>query len=61
LIDAADATFATDNFKAGQLIGQWAAKTLGDKGKVILPESRFLTGGQIPRRRERRGEHPILF
>ena len=29
-IDAADATFATDNFKAGELIGMWAAKTLGD-------------------------------
>jgi fructose transport system substrate-binding protein len=28
---AADATFATDNFLAGELIGQWAAKTLGDK------------------------------
>ncbi len=28
--DAADATFATDNFKAGELIGQWAAATLGD-------------------------------
>ena len=32
-IDAADATFATDNFKAGELIGEWAAKTLGDKAK----------------------------
>jgi fructose transport system substrate-binding protein len=32
-IDAADATFQTDNFKAGTLIGQWAAKTLGDKAK----------------------------
>jgi fructose transport system substrate-binding protein len=32
-IDAADATFATDNFKAGVLIGEWAAKTLGDKSK----------------------------
>jgi fructose transport system substrate-binding protein len=32
-IDAADATFATDNFKAGELIGSWAAKTLGDKAK----------------------------
>lgn len=32
-IDAADATFATDNFKAGELIGAWAAKTLGDKAK----------------------------
>ncbi len=29
-IDAADATFATDNFRAGELIGAWAAKTLGD-------------------------------
>ncbi|MEZ5478000.1 MAG: sugar ABC transporter substrate-binding protein [Thiolinea sp.] len=29
-IDAADATFATDNFRAGELIGQWAAATLGD-------------------------------
>src|ERR1700712_1369587 len=27
-IDAADSTFATDNFKAGELIGQWAAKTV---------------------------------
>ena len=30
-IDAADATFATDNFKAGGLIGQWAKATMGDK------------------------------
>jgi fructose transport system substrate-binding protein len=30
-IDAADATFATDNRKAGMLIGQWAAGTLGDE------------------------------
>jgi fructose transport system substrate-binding protein len=29
--NSADATFATDNFKAGELIGQWAATTLGDK------------------------------
>lgn len=28
--DAVDVTFATDNFLAGQLIGQWAAATLGD-------------------------------
>ena len=28
--DAADVTFATDNFLAGQLIGQWAKATLGD-------------------------------
>jgi fructose transport system substrate-binding protein len=30
-IDAADATFATDNRQAGKLIGAWAATTLGDK------------------------------
>ncbi|GGH12780.1 sugar ABC transporter [Alsobacter metallidurans] len=38
-IDAADATFATDNFKAGELIGQWAKATMGDKakdGKIAL-------------------------
>ncbi len=29
-IDAADATFATDNFLAGELIGKWAAATMGD-------------------------------
>jgi fructose transport system substrate-binding protein len=29
-IDAADATFATDNFRAGELIGQWAAATIED-------------------------------
>ncbi len=28
--DAADATFVTDNFLAGELIGQWAAAKLGD-------------------------------
>ncbi|SON55122.1 D-ribose-binding periplasmic protein precursor [Hartmannibacter diazotrophicus] len=30
-INAADMTFATDNFKAGELIGDWAKATLGDK------------------------------
>lgn len=30
-IEAADATFATDNFKAGELIGEWAQKSLGAK------------------------------
>jgi fructose transport system substrate-binding protein len=30
-VTAADANFATDNFKAGLLIGQWAKATLGDK------------------------------
>jgi fructose transport system substrate-binding protein len=30
-IDAADATLATDNFKAGELIGEWAKAQLGDQ------------------------------
>lgn len=29
-IEAADATFATDNLKAGELIGQWAKATMGE-------------------------------
>lgn len=29
-IDAADATFATDNYKAGVLIGEWARAQMGD-------------------------------
>jgi fructose transport system substrate-binding protein len=32
-IDSADATFATDNFKAGELIGAWAKAQLGDAAK----------------------------
>ncbi len=32
-IDSADATFATDNFKAGELIGAWAAAAMGDAAK----------------------------
>jgi fructose transport system substrate-binding protein len=30
-----DITFATDNFKAGELIGKWAAKAMGGKHAVI--------------------------
>ena len=32
-MDAADATFATDNRQAGRLIGQWAKATLGDEAE----------------------------
>lgn len=36
-LDVVDATFATDNFEAGQLIGEWAAGTLaGDPAKIAL-------------------------
>ncbi|NGN96663.1 sugar ABC transporter substrate-binding protein [Grimontia sp. S25] len=31
--NVADATFATDNFKAGEMIGQWAKAKLGDNAK----------------------------
>lgn len=34
--DAADATFATDNFLAGELIGRWAAATMGDTGNARI-------------------------
>ncbi|MFC5382180.1 sugar ABC transporter substrate-binding protein [Aquipuribacter nitratireducens] len=37
--DAADATFATDNFKAGELIGQWAAakfEETGEEAKIAM-------------------------
>ena len=63
-ITAADANFATDNFKAGELIGQWAKATLGDKAKDVkiatldlspneptvdyLRHNGFLTGFGIP-------------
>jgi len=32
--DAADATFATDNYLAGQLIGQWARAQMGDAAET---------------------------
>jgi fructose transport system substrate-binding protein len=63
-ITAADANFATDNFKAGELIGQWAKATLGDKASSAkiatldlaanqptvdyLRHNGFLTGFGIP-------------
>jgi len=45
-IDAADANFATDNFKAGELIGQWAKATLGDKAKDAKIATLDLTANQ---------------
>jgi fructose transport system substrate-binding protein len=33
-VTAADANFATDNFKAGELIGAWAKGTLGERAKT---------------------------
>jgi len=35
-ITAADMTFATDNFLAGELIGEWAAKSMGDTSKARI-------------------------
>src|SRR4051812_49033432 len=34
-MDATDALFATDNFKAGQLIGEYAKSVMGDKEPII--------------------------
>ena len=34
--ESADATFATDNFRAGELIGQWAAAKMGDISKAKI-------------------------
>src|SRR5271165_4046681 len=45
-ITAADANFATDNFKAGELIGQWAKGTLGDKAKSAKIATLDLTANQ---------------
>ena len=45
-IDAADALFATDNFKAGLLIGQWAKATLGDKAASAKIATLDLTPNQ---------------
>jgi fructose transport system substrate-binding protein len=63
-VTAADANFATDNFKAGELIGMWAKATLGDKAATAkiatldlaaneptvdyLRHNGFLTGFGIP-------------
>ncbi len=39
--DTVDITFATDNFKAGQLIGQWTAAQLGGRKAVIALLDQF--------------------
>ena len=45
-VDAADALFATDNFKAGELIGEWAKGTLGDKASSAKIATLDLTANQ---------------
>src|SRR6202046_5694295 len=42
-VDAADALFATDNYKPGPLIGQWAKAPLGDKASSAKSASLYLT------------------
>ncbi|WP_322097107.1 sugar ABC transporter substrate-binding protein [Pelagibius sp. Alg239-R121] len=46
-IDAADATFATDNFKAGELIGQWAAAKMGSSSADAKIATLDLSEAQI--------------
>jgi len=45
--NAADATFATDNFKAGEMIGQWAAAQLGAKAATAKIAMLDLNSSQI--------------
>ena len=40
-MDATDALFATDNFKAGLLIGEYAKAVMGDKEPIIATIDRF--------------------
>jgi ABC-type sugar transport system substrate-binding protein len=50
-IDAADATFATDNFLAGELIGKWAAATPRRRGRQR--QDRHARPGRQPADRRR--------
>ncbi len=43
---AADANIGTDNYKAGQLIGQWAKATLSDKAKTAKIATLDLSANQ---------------
>lgn len=45
--DTADATFATDNFEAGRLIGAWAAATMGDAAATALIATLDLNASEI--------------
>ncbi|GAA0298069.1 sugar ABC transporter substrate-binding protein [Rhodovulum strictum] len=45
--DTASATFATDNFRAGVLIGEWAAATLGDAAASARIATLDLNASQI--------------
>jgi fructose transport system substrate-binding protein len=44
--EAADALFATDNFAAGKLIGEWTKAKLGDKAKTAKIATLDLTSNQ---------------
>ncbi|AWY02303.1 sugar ABC transporter [Marinomonas primoryensis] len=44
---AADMTFATDNFKAGEMIGMWAKAKMGDKAKTAKIALLDLSTSQI--------------
>ncbi len=46
-VDMADGTFATDNFRAGELIGKWARAKLGDKAKDAKIVTLDLSAAQI--------------
>ena len=45
--DSVDATFATDNFRAGELIGMWARRRMGDAASSARIATLDLSGAQI--------------
>ena len=57
--DAADATFATDNFQAGSLIGQWAKAKFEAEGKQAKIAMLDLNAEQRLRRRPARPGLPV--
>lgn len=48
-ITAADATFATDNFRAGELVGQWALAQIDDpsSARLALLNIGAIEGGRL--------------
>ena len=45
--DPADATFATDNFRADELIGKWARATMGDVADAAKIATLDRSGTQV--------------
>ncbi len=46
-VDLADGTFATDNFRAGELIGKWARAKLADKARDVKIATLDISDAQV--------------